>query len=96
MGKPITSQTVKRVTQCLVKVFNVLECSSHWLSVDEIALLSQVNYNTAKAHVRNLCRNRVLEKIEMHPANLYKLSDYVANDEFVIEIKKVAEALHKI
>ncbi len=87
---------MQRVTQCLVKIFNVLECSSHWLSVDEIASLSQVNYNTAKTHVRNLCRNRVLEKIETHPANLYKLSDDVANNEFVIEIKKVSDALRKI
>jgi predicted transcriptional regulator len=86
---------MSRITQCLVKVFNALESSSQWLSVDEIALLSEVNYNTAKAHVRNLCRNRILEKIEMHPANLYKISDHAANDELVTEIKKVAKALSK-
>jgi hypothetical protein len=81
---------MKRVTECLVKVFNAIESSSQWLSVDEIASLSQVNYNTTKAHIRYLSNKRVLDKIEMHPANLYKLSNHVANDEFVIEIKKVA------
>jgi ribosomal protein L18E len=84
---------MKRVTKCLIEVFNALESSSQWLSVDEIASLSQVNYNTAKAHVRYLSRKQVLDKIEMHPVNLYKLSDLAANDEFVVEIRKVAGVL---
>lgn len=86
---------MKRVTECLVKVFNALKNDSQWLSVVEIASLSQVNYNTTKAHVRYLSSKQVLDKIEMHPANLYKLSDHATNDEFVAEIKKVAGAVSK-
>jgi DNA-binding IclR family transcriptional regulator len=83
-------------TEHLVKIFSALEASSsRWLSVVEIAELSKVNYNTTKAHIRSLARRRLLDVIEMHPANLYKLSDNIANDNFVIEIKGVAGILSK-
>lgn len=83
-------------TEHLVKIFSALESSSsQWLSVVEIAELSKVNYNTTKAHIRFLARRRLLDVIEMHPANLYKLSDNTTNDELVIEIKRVAGILSK-
>jgi hypothetical protein len=85
----------KKPTEYLVKVLHTLESSTQWLSVTQIAELSEVNYNTTKAHVRHLSRRRVLDVIEMHPANLYKLSDDAISDELVVEIKKVAEVLSK-
>ena len=78
----------KKVTPHLLKVFHAFQkAPTQWMTVEQVANKSSVNYNTTKSHVRFLTKQQVLEVVAEMIPRCYKLSD--AANEYADELKSL-------